>query len=77
MGLPVTAATGVTHARISFPASSTEHAPHCARPHPKRGPMRWSSLRKTYSNGVSLLADTRWTTPFTRIFNVASGSHSA
>jgi hypothetical protein len=33
--------------RISFPASSTEHAPHWARPQPKRGPIRWSSLRKT------------------------------
>jgi hypothetical protein len=54
--LPVAAATGQTQERISFPLSSTEHAPHCARPHPKRGPMRWSSLRKTYNNGVSLLA---------------------
>ena len=53
IAFPETAATGVTHDRISFPSSSTEHAPHCASPQPKRGPCRCSSLCRTYSNGVS------------------------
>ena len=34
------AATGVTQERISLPSSNTEHAPHCARPQPNRGPCR-------------------------------------
>src|SRR5580765_7631359 len=67
MLLPLTAATGVTHERISLPSSSTEQAPHCARPQPKRGPCRWSSLCKTYRSGVSRLADTPWVRPFTLI----------
>ena len=37
--LPVpTAETGVTHDRVSAPFTRTEHDPHCASPHPKRGP---------------------------------------
>ena len=47
MFFPLTAATGVTHERISFPSSNTEQAPHCARPQPNRGPCRWSSLCRT------------------------------
>ena len=47
IGFSLTAATGVTHERISFPSKSTEHAPHCARPQPNRGPCRWSSLCRT------------------------------
>src|SRR2546423_1625378 len=68
--LPLTAATGVTHERISLPSNSTEHAPHCARPQPKRGPCRWSSLCRTYRRGVSRLAVTLCTRPFTLIFNL-------
>ena len=45
--LPLTDAIGVTQERISLPSSSTEQAPHCARPQPKRGPCRWSSLCRT------------------------------
>src|SRR5262245_5895545 len=67
---PLTAATGVTHERISFPSSSTEHAPHCASPHPNLGPCRWSSLCRTYSRGVSRLAVTLCTRPFTLIFSL-------
>src|SRR5262249_29163907 len=70
MAFPLTAATGVTHERISFPSSSTEQAPHCARPQPKRGPCRCSSLCRTYSRGVSRLAVTLCTRPFTLIFNL-------
>src|SRR3954454_10088973 len=70
IALPLTAATGVTHERISLPSSSTEQAPHCARPQPKRGPCRWSSLCRTYRSGVSRLAVTLWTSPFTLIFNL-------
>src|SRR5215471_11066154 len=67
MLFPLTAATGVTHERISFPSSSTEQAPHCARPQPKRGPCRWSSLCSTYRRGVSRLALTPCVSPFTLI----------
>src|SRR6185503_2233442 len=70
IALPLTAATGVTHERISLPSNSTEHAPHCARPQPNRGPCRWSSLCRTYRRGVSRLAVTLWTRPFTLIFNL-------
>src|SRR3954452_12328447 len=70
IALPLTAATGVTHERISLPSSSTEQAPHCARPQPKRGPCRWSSLCKTYSSGVSRLAVTLCTRPFTLILSL-------
>ena len=28
IAFPLTAATGVTHERISFPSNNTEHAPH-------------------------------------------------
>src|SRR5262249_55707646 len=68
--LPLTAATGVTHERISLPSSSTEHAPHCARPQPKRGPCRCSSLCRTYSSGVSRLALTLCTRPLTLILSL-------
>ena len=47
IAFPLTAATGVTHERISLPSSRTEQAPHWARPQPKRGPCRWSSLCNT------------------------------
>src|SRR3954462_88509 len=70
IALPLTAATGVTHERISLPSSSTEQAPHCARPQPKRGPCRWSSLCSTYSRGVSRLAVTLCTRPFTLILSL-------
>src|SRR5258705_2762730 len=67
MLFPLTAATGVTQERISLPSSSTEQAPHCARPQPKRGPCRWSSLCRTYRRGVSRLAVTPCVSPFTLI----------
>src|SRR5690348_8697519 len=70
MLFPLTAATGVTHERISFPSSSTEHAPHCARPQPKRGPCRWSSLCRMYRRGVSRLALTPCVSPFTLILRL-------
>src|SRR5262245_37184180 len=75
IALPDTAATGVTHDLISLPSSSTEHAPHCARPQPKRGPCRCSSLCRTYSRGVSRLAVTLCTRPFTLIFNLLAILH--
>src|SRR5205085_9310256 len=53
IAFPLTAATGVTQLLISFPSKSTEQAPHCAKPQPKRGPCRWSSLCNTYKSGVS------------------------
>src|SRR5439155_4503992 len=33
-----TALTGYTHERTACPFTRTVQAPHCARPHPKRGP---------------------------------------
>src|SRR6266478_8877207 len=56
---------GVMHARTSSPSSSTEHAPHCAIPQPRRGPVNFSSLRSTNSKGVSGAADTTCFVPFT------------
>src|SRR6267378_3074363 len=53
------------HARTSSPSSSTEHAPHCAIPQPRRGPVNFSSLRSTNSKGVSGAADTTCFAPFT------------
>src|SRR5262249_38192588 len=70
MLFPLTAATGVTQERISLPSSSTEQAPHCARPQPNRGPCRWSSLCKTYRRGVSRLALTPCVSPFTLILRL-------
>src|SRR6476659_8728185 len=70
MLFPLTAATGVTQLRISLPSKSTEQAPHCARPQPKRGPCRWSSLCRTYSRGVSRLAVTLCTRPLTLILSL-------
>src|SRR6185503_998356 len=70
IALPDTAATGVTQLRISLPSSSTEQAPHCARPQPNRGPCRCSSLCRTYSSGVSRLAVTLCTRPFTLILSL-------
>src|SRR3954452_21770620 len=67
---PETAATGVTQDRISLPSSKTEQAPHCARPQPKRGPCRCNSLCRTYRSGVSRLAVTLCTRPFTLILSL-------
>src|SRR5262249_23401016 len=67
MLFPLTAATGVTQERISLPSSSTEQAPPWARPQPKRGPCRWSSLCRTYRRGVSRLALTPCVSPLTLI----------
>src|SRR5580692_1020526 len=58
------------HVRISSPSSSTEHEPHCAIPHPSRGPLNFSSLRSTKIRGVSGAADTTCFAPFT--VNVSS-----
>src|SRR6478736_2698943 len=70
IALPLTAATGVTHERISLPSRSTEQAPHCARPQPKRGPCRCNSLCRTYSRGVSRPAVTLCTRPLTLILSL-------
>src|SRR5260370_28983518 len=59
------------HARTSSPSSSTEHAPHCAIPQPRRGPVNFSSLRSTNSKGVSGAADT---TCFARAKQVVSAA---
>src|SRR5437762_9536012 len=45
IALPLTAATGVTQLLISLPSSSTEQAPHCARPQPKRSEEHTSELQ--------------------------------
>src|SRR5580704_913679 len=52
-------------ARTSSPSNSTEHAPHCAIPQPRRRPVNFSSLRSTNSKGVSGAADTTCFVPFT------------
>src|SRR5581483_10362403 len=61
---------GVTQLRISFPSKSTEQAPHCASPQPNLGPCRCSSLCRTYRSGVSRLAVTLCTRPFTLSFSL-------
>src|SRR5580698_72316 len=68
---PTTYDSGVTQVRISSPSSKTAHEPHCAMPQPSRGPVSFSSLRNTYSTGVSDDAETAWSEPLTLI--VTSG----
>src|SRR4249920_2450830 len=51
--------------------TATEHAPHCARPQPNFGPFRFSSLRNTYSSGVSGAAATSCSFPLTVIVVMA------
>src|SRR5258708_4259149 len=63
--LPTAYETGVMHVRTSSPSSSTEHEPHCAIPQPSRGPLNFSSLRRTKIRGVSGAADTTCLAPFT------------
>src|ERR1700754_385081 len=74
IALPLTASTGVTHERISLPSSSTEQAPHCARPQPNRGPCRRSSLCRTYRRGVSRYTDTPCLSPFPLILMLFANS---
>src|SRR6266436_7055404 len=65
MALPATFPSGVTQDRVSTPSTRTEHEPHCASPHPKRGPWSASSFDRTYKRGVSAGASiscTRWFT---------------
>jgi hypothetical protein len=55
---PATADTGVTQERVSTPFTSTEHDPHWAKPQPNRGPWSINSFDRTYSSGVSGVAET-------------------
>src|SRR2546423_9411823 len=68
-GVCAAATAGVTHERIALLPRCTVQAPHCERPQPKRGPCRWSSLRRTYRSGVFGEACTLWRLPFTVITN--------
>src|SRR5579862_3619991 len=70
--LPAAAATVVTQERISLPSSSTEQAPHCARPQPNCGPDNSRSFRKTYRSGVSVGALISRRTPLTTIIAMKS-----
>src|SRR5579862_5527146 len=70
--LPAAAATVVTQERISLPSSSTEQAPHCARPQPNCGPDSSRSFRKTYRSGVSVGALISRRTPLTTIIAMKS-----
>src|SRR5215831_4618571 len=44
---------------------TTVHAPHCPRPHPKRGPFSCNSFRSTYNSGVLGSVLTVRVVPFT------------
>src|SRR5215831_19773402 len=44
---------------------TTAHAPHCPRPHPKRGPFSCNSFRRTYNSGVLGSVLTVRVAPFT------------
>src|ERR1700688_4536465 len=46
--------TGIEHDRRTSPLMCTEHAPHCATPHPYLVPVRPICSRMTHSRGVSL-----------------------
>src|ERR1700753_2993676 len=66
MGSRPTLPTGFTQERTTCDPIITVQAPHCAMPHPKRGPFRWSSSANTNSNGVWGSTSTVWLLPFTR-----------
>ncbi|KWV89770.1 hypothetical protein PFLmoz3_00607 [Pseudomonas fluorescens] len=55
---PTTPATGVTQARTTLPSTSTEQAPHWARPQPYLVPVMPRLSRITHNNGVSASAST-------------------
>src|SRR6202163_750148 len=44
--------TGYTHERVAWPLTRTVQAPHCARPHPKRGPRNPRPSRNAYRRGM-------------------------
>jgi exodeoxyribonuclease III len=62
---PPTALTGLTQDRTTSPRMITEQAPHCAIPHPNRGPLRPRLSLRTNSRGVSGSTSTVWSRPFT------------
>ena len=45
--------SGVTQDRVGSPSMWTVQAPHCAKPHPKRGPFSFRMSRSAYSSGMS------------------------
>src|ERR1019366_7295012 len=65
ISLSPTALTGITQDRITCPRMMTVHDPHCAIPHPKRGPRSPRSSFKTNNSGVSGSASTRCSWPLT------------
>src|SRR3979411_474519 len=70
--LPARDPTGVTHEPVSTPFTRTEQEPHCASPHPNRGPCRSNSFERTYNRGVSGLDVTGHKRSFTLILSAAA-----
>src|SRR5207249_8472062 len=61
--LALIALTGIEQERITLPLICTEHAPHCATPHPYFVPVRPTFSRMTHSRGVSASTCTSRTLP--------------
>jgi hypothetical protein len=57
------ALTGIEHERTTSPFRCTEHAPHCATPHPYLVPVRPTCSRMTHSSGVPASTCTSWVLP--------------
>src|SRR6266851_5700817 len=68
--------TGIEHERTTSPFRCTEHAPHCATPHPYLVPVRPTCSRITQSSGVSGSTCTSRTLPFTLSFAMGSSRDS-
>src|SRR5438034_11233491 len=59
----LTALSGIEHERRISPLMCTEHAPHCATPHPYLVPVSPTCSRMTHKSGVSASTTTSWTLP--------------
>src|SRR5258705_10090065 len=63
LSVAFTPATGRTQERTSSPLICTEHAPHCATPHPYLVPVRPTCSRMTHKSGVSASTCTSFILP--------------
>src|SRR5262245_13025321 len=68
LSLGFTELSGIAQERCTSPLICTEHAPHCATPHPYFVPVSPICSRITQSSGVSLAAVTSMCLPFTLSF---------
>src|SRR5438128_9369373 len=75
LSLALIALTGIEQERITLPLMCTEHAPHCATPHPYLVPVRPTFSRSTHSRGVSASTCTSRTLPLILSFAMSLLRH--